>query len=54
MQEQILKLKESNSSNNANGKSKEILKSIRNIFEVSTGSIIATEILKYVGLILIK
>ncbi|MCB2353135.1 hypothetical protein [Clostridium estertheticum] len=54
LQEQISKLEESNSSNNSNGKSKEILKSIRNIFEGITGSIIATEILKYVGQILIK
>ncbi|MBX4258544.1 hypothetical protein KTC96_18955 [Clostridium estertheticum] len=54
LQEQISKLEESNSSNNSNGKSKEILKSIRNMFEGITGSIIATEILKYVGQILIK
>lgn len=54
LQEQVLKLKKSNSGNNSNNKPKEILKSMRNILEGTTGSMIASGILTYIGYILAK
>lgn len=49
LEEQVLRLKESNISKTSNGKSKEILKSIRNILEGITGSMVATGILAFIG-----
>lgn len=49
---EVLKLQESNKSKTSDGKSKELLKSIRSILEGVTGSMLATGILACIGKIL--